>query len=643
MQTNDPQTSQQESGSKGNSFTSGLNKETPPSAGNFQDAFRSLGSSIPLNRHTTADRQAMLANVANKAFARISEGGDATLNLKAENFTSPEFQGLYPVTAFLYETTVGKRHIYAYYVSLEIAGINLDVRRLNNGGFSNALEIPNTIADVVNDKSYQRELVNTIARRKGVAPEQVTLLQGYYFPKEASLSNADQEGHEDAQRVGQYLQRAYNCFYTLLNSSKNSLVELNLASLTSNIVIRHDVSELPGYDIAGNPYRSDIISRLSINSNERKESFAVTQENTNIVQAHAYIDSVFNTSEPIIARPGEAQRQAVIPHVIITKITSENYHDHRTLLLGLLAAFGIGDRQTRPWIGPLRLQPNGRSINTRDLGAFGLDRRTSLINPPTFVDTQNGNISDDDLRRLLSGVFVDNQIMYSIDVDELAEDAWLMQTLQAAAGSDAESNAICAWADDLTNGLFGQNYSVGRDGRVLFDWNIRLPAGSYIDSEGVKRDIRTFDYLGIMNSVVAPNENKYSGSEVGLLLSNIFTNENMNQVARYDEYRKLVQVPNFVQTGWFQRYAFNDKFVRAFIGAVIGSLAQTDEQGNGKAELINQAPSHGLEQRESFSSGMIGHASTTASWNNGSTGGFGGGFGGNTNLRNNSSFFTRGQ
>ncbi len=652
MQTNDTkqQTSQNNTGGFGGSSQTKTDQggETKKkSIGDFLGNYRSLTTAVPSNRHNTAERQDILVKAANNMFSLIADlGGENQLAIKAENYYSSDFEGVYPATAFIHETAVPNRQLYVYFISHETPNVVLENRRLGNGGFGNqVLEVPSTVADVVNDIAYQRKLKEAIARRKGVPVENVAIFQGFYLPKEQSMVHALEDGHEDAQRVGQYIHRVYNCFYTLMNSARNELCELNLASLTDNIMIRHEVSELPGYDIAGNPFRSDIVSRLSVSSNERKESIAVSKRDDNLVQAHAYIDAAIPNSEPNVSRNGETVRQAVIPHVIITKITSDSYHDHRTLMLGLLAAFGIGDRTTRPWISPLRLQPAGRGINTRDMGAFGLDRRINLVNPPQFLPTQNGNLSDDELRRLLSAVFVDDEIVYSVDVEELSDDAWLMQTLQDAANNVDDARAICDWVNELTNGIFYQKFDLVKDGGVIASWNMRLPSGYHIDAEGIKRDTtRTYDWLGIMNSVVAPNENKYDGSEIGLLISNIFTNEQLSETERYVEWRNLVlpNVPGFVQTGWFRRFKFNSVFVSAFIESVILALASKDSDGRGAAELINVPPAHGLEHRTNYRSNMFQNTNRTMSFNNGGGAGFGGGgFGGTTTHANNSRFFNR--
>lgn len=280
----------------------------------------------------------------------------------------------------------------------------------------------------------------------------------------------------------------------------------NLSNNAFNITMK--VDHTPRMDAVGLPYRADVRlefqtispnkqSRSIVNNGDRESTFA---------ELTGYIDLVW---DPVVAdlsplqgqiqqpqlAPGQMITQKYRPRFVITNIKSRYGYTPASLLLNILPVVALSQHSN--WFQAFRPDASTDEFNLRDPGALGIE--ANLANDPTGfgpkIDTRSSEFTLGNLGSLLSST-IRPELLISIDVPEGGLMTPFLSLFAAASvGSQRAKSVLLNAASILTNNRFGNGYQ----GAIFDDLDNRVHLGYWVDSKGVKHDIREIDYLGVLN------------------------------------------------------------------------------------------------------------------------------------------------
>ena len=270
-----------------------------------------------------------------------------------------------------------------------------------------------------------------------------------------------------------------------------------------------DLNPAPEFTAALLPIRADVAITIgaSTNDNGNSSKFNVS---TDISKALGYLDLVYvDKTVAAAALQGESGRfvdpntitQMYAPRFIITRL--DTLIPLVTPELSLLAlASTLAMSKGNAWMGLLKPKYGIRnSRDLRDAGAIGFEA-THLtdgnVSARIDIKSDDFNSNPGNLVDFITTVMHTN-LTYSQDIVECSDLGSIDSLFLAAAiGNPGAIDKVFRHCDNLTDNRFSTMFS--RTEAIATYSNTLIPIGYYYDQEGVQRDLRTYDYLAILNT-----------------------------------------------------------------------------------------------------------------------------------------------
>lgn len=364
------------------------------------------------------------------------------------------------------------------------------------------------------------------------------------------------------------------------------------------LTARSEYGSVHGTNLVGLPVREDIELTVSATNNADTQGLDMRPPRE-LTRVTGYIDLMFNPQQqqpqqfggfPAMQQP---QMPGIMyqPRLVLTSV--ESMTDVVTMELQLLALstavqLGRGGNWWNAFRRPLKTYSEGanarKGINLRDVGAIGYEIKdpTNPSQPGNKIDTSATNFGDQQFAQMM-GMFFNQQLLYTMDIEEAGELSWLQQTFIAAANKNEDARAsILQAANRLTLGRFEKHFPF--DAPVCFDDADRIHLGYYTNSDGHLRDLRELDYLAILN---------LAGKDDPTLVEKwerTHLDRNIPLAVRLHERKTIIDrllSGSVVVKGFARRITFSEQFIKALSDAIEeaglsvrpGNMVDTFNQG----------------------------------------------------------------
>lgn len=333
-----------------------------------------------------------------------------------------------------------------------------------------------------------------------------------------------------------------------------------LRGANGRTIARLDWNPPPVGTSAGLPIRNDVSITLSYSENQNQNDFSNNTVDLAIVDG--YIDLNYVTPQAV----GYGQiptTQHYFPRFVITNIDSLIGQNTLELTLfsiacaAIIARNGAWTRVFQPKFG----NATGNT-NLRNLGAIGYDL-PGLTNGGAGgnidLTTDPGSVLD------LINQAIHNHLIISFDIPETGELSWLQIVFHTAARGDQNSiNTIVNAANTLTGNHFHNRLAMLPQRQIALDDQNRIHLGYYVEN-GQKIDIRTIDYLAMLNLV--------GGRDITIAHNYDRTySPDMPLVERLDQRLRILNTATGEGGLHLKGYAQRITFPPAILDALIGSL-----------------------------------------------------------------------
>lgn len=336
--------------------------------------------------------------------------------------------------------------------------------------------------------------------------------------------------------------------------------------------VTEDFDSVQGQDAVGNPIRSDVNIGL--------KSIVEGGQTIDLTSVDTYVDLVYvPPTPPAYGQPPATQHY--IPRIVVTSADTVSVGATMELQLLALTTTTVLARNMG-WAGAFKPRHGVKGTDTRDIGAVGYEIKLS-DDPKAKLDKVNlksKSVSSADAFNFISRVVRDAPII-SLDVNEVGGNSWIDQSFIAAAnGSKTAHKAIVDAANRLTNGeydrVLAETQSTGTN--ICLDENNRIHLGFFTDENGVKRDLRTIDYLAILN--IAGKQDP----SIVVKWADTFENTNIPIEIRMERRARILSSllnSNLEITGYARRVTFDPVFLRtlALASARAGLHIQSSYSG----------------------------------------------------------------
>ena len=281
-------------------------------------------------------------------------------------------------------------------------------------------------------------------------------------------------------------------------------------------------------NIYGSPVRSDVVLELydtttekSNQNNNNPDAFRINdpyaaQLVSNIT---GFMDLMWNPVQvnPAMMYGGNLGGQIpefgpYTPRFVITQMDQIIGTDIVSMLISLATTHAltvVGDTCLKMIVkqhenGAKNSKSDGLDI--RDLGALGYDHNPNDVNSAVTgqkINTRDLMPGSMELITLIKSLIRTRSLTIAIDVEECGPSTWAQGVLYNASIGDKDAYAeIITAANLLTNNNFSKFHT---SGNVVYDDNCRINLGWYLDSSGVRRDIRDVDLVTMFNVFGATN------------------------------------------------------------------------------------------------------------------------------------------
>lgn len=382
----------------------------------------------------------------------------------------------------------------AFHTLILEASAEAPAPRFENIGGQN-VEILRTVGE-----AYDQNMVNVVAEAVQRQYPNTTLLnaEAEVIPRDFNVA--------DEETVYKLASNAAFAASSELETNRRGFTDMNLANAEkdSTLTVRTSFGNGPVTDAVNHPLRADIKIDFSAAPLNQQNNQQAVERVTPVAHLDGYIDLVWDPAQtqqnPFGAfnqpTPNSYQRYAA--RYVLTAVESQSLLTISAQLLALLPALSL--RENNAWVQAFRPQTFG-GLDLHDIGAVGIEANFEG-NPSgygTRIDTKADTFKPEHLFKLITAT-VKPGLILSLDVPECGPQTWYNGVFAAAAGGNQNAAAaIVNAANTLTNGNFAKHFQP--NGRIALDEDNRIHLGYYIDSNGVKKDIRDIDYLAIMNLV----------------------------------------------------------------------------------------------------------------------------------------------
>jgi len=363
---------------------------------------------------------------------------------------------------------------------------------------------------------------------------------------------------------------------TELELHSSSFKDINLSEISSDstLIVNTAFSRQQIEDSVGLPQRSDVILNFQSRKNNqqvRGGSVNTGDREVKVSEVSGFIDLVWNPLNAAgynpYAQMQSAQTQKYMPRLVITNLTSNYSYTPGSIMMALATALSL--RVDNNWIQAFRPVPSSANeIDLTDIGALNIE--ANLTNEATGfgtrIDTKADNFRLEDLGQLVSAL-IQPGLIVSIDCPEAGAQSWYLTVFAAAAAGSVDAyTLIYESANRLTNGNFERHFPRGGD--MFTDRNNRVHLGTWIDRNGVKRDIRDIDHLAVCNLVGDRNPTLIRD------FSDTYLRTQYPLATRLAARKKMISgLTN--ETAVFTGFAQRITFTSAFLNAIDAGIKET--------------------------------------------------------------------
>lgn len=356
-------------------------------------------------------------------------------------------------------------------------------------------------------------------------------------------------------------------------NSGNSTSELTvdiLADQSVQLVARNEINPGSTYasptgDIVCGDFCVNLLARATQTNNKDIHN---TGGEVVLASAIGFMDFAYHAPEQnhMHQMPGAAvaPMPAYDPILILTDITplGKSVRANDDLLSQLLALASIAGTISNLRWSTIFNRSAGDNNNKTSIGAFGLEHNPfgpSVQHTPKMLNVTAGDITtkgnDSVTPFSVIQTYCNNTMIVALDIVQGGPLAWIQSLFASATqGSDAE-HLIIKELDDFSNGMFSRIWD--RSQGILAMPSIEVHLGNYTDAKGELRDIRSLDYLTMLEASQADHN-------VMIPYSKALT-PGASDLITMHESRKLIQTyaPNVTFTGIATRVFFNTAFINA--------------------------------------------------------------------------------
>lgn len=365
---------------------------------------------------------------------------------------------------------------------------------------------------------------------------------------------------EDEQVINGLAYEMITAVTTILGTFDTSIPKFSIKMVGPNDrpYVAIDYNSLQSETVVGDPVRSDI--------NVSLKSSVASGQTVDLTTLDTFVDLVYVEPQPQ-AYGQPLATQHYVPRIVITKAdTAVNAITSELMLLGLTTAGVLAKNMA--WAGAFKPRHGVKGIDTRDIGAIGYE--LNLTGDPKAkldkVNLKSKNVTRADVLNFIAKSVHDAPII-SMDIEEVGGNSWLNQTYIAAAnGNDDAVKIITEACDVLTGGNFTKEFTRlgGNNNTICHDDYNRIHLGYYTDENGQRCDIRTIDYLALLN-IAGKQDNT-----LVIKWAETFENKSVPMEIRLEDRMRILNsivTSGLHITGYARRVTFNPVFLSALANA----------------------------------------------------------------------------
>ena len=352
-------------------------------------------------------------------------------------------------------------------------------------------------------------------------------------------------------------------------------IDVSNISHDSSLVVNLGFSRQQSYNAVGDPMRNDIqisFSSRKNNVNNRNVSVNSGDREAPVSNISAFVDLVWNPVQQqnqfnMYQGMQPMQTQKYSANMVITNLASQISYTPGSILLALATALSLNMSENwiqafKPGVG------NSRQVDLRDIGALNIEANLGGSDPNAYgirINTKEDDFKLQQLGQLVASL-IRPGLMTSLDCPECGPQSWYLSMFAAAAnGSQPAYRVIYDTAERLTGGRFSKYFP---NGTPMFVATNRVHLGTWVDKDGVKRDIRDIDHLAVCNLVGESNP------QIIRDFSDTYLRTSYPVIQRLNARKKmLMSLTNESAqfTGFAQRVTFSAAFTESLMKAIAES------------------------------------------------------------------------
>jgi hypothetical protein len=263
--------------------------------------------------------------------------------------------------------------------------------------------------------------------------------------------------------------------------------------------------------------------------------------------------------------------QMFLPRVVLTGLQGMEMMSPELFFMGLGITRLLGENYN--WAYQFS---NYAEEEVHDIGAVGYRMR----NPqdpnaaPQRIDTSSNSFTQQDFLELIQTVCYKDPV-FSIDCEDAGPQSWMTGPLiEAANGNTNAHNFLLQALNRLTDGNFSKHFP---GGPLVIPESNKIHLGTYVDTNGIVRDLREIDNLAVLNALGHTDLNAVNTWEQ--TFNDTSTPIEMRLEARLQILRNVVGGSQLNIRGLAERLVFNPDMLNALTAAMVDSGIMVDQEG----------------------------------------------------------------
>jgi hypothetical protein len=420
-----------------------------------------------------------------------------------------------------------------------------------------------------------------------------------------------------------------NILAAKLDDTNEATFNVSVAVSDRNARVRAQIDKNPApiVSASGLPIRSDVSITISATTGDSLNGAKfVSSDDITVINGYmdlSYIDArvaaALQSQITGVAVDPSSITQTYMPRFVMTRVDSllPVYNAEFSLLA---IASSLAMSRDNAWMDLFKPRYGRKpGLDLTDVGALGFeavhlteDGQAARIDVKS--DDFSGNINNL-VEYLSTSMFT--AINYSMDIVECSDTGGIDSLyLAAATGVPSAIDAVIRHADQLTGGRFSE---IWEGGAIATYNNVIVPMGYYEDKDGVLRDLRTYDYLAMLN--------KWGETDINLVqkFSEAFDKINEDPYYRLSVLKDLLvnTIGSSVNvTSFAHRIDWDPTFLTTLVTAIAnaGFIVESNSIGAYSANVNRRGNAAALQQGVKYNNGVTNFM--TYSGNSGHSGGF---------------------